>query len=54
MDTPGVIYRVTSIPLNEYDVQYVYPQPKRTRHMCCIVLLVQNYIASYYKTNRRT
>lgn len=54
MDAPGIIYKVASIPLSEYDVQYIYPRPKRTRHLCCLVLLVQNYIASYYKTKRPT
>jgi len=55
MDTkpPGVVYKITSIPLSEYDIKYVYPQPsaKRTNHLCCIMLLVRKYMASYYKTN---
>lgn len=51
MDTPGIIYTVTSIPLSEYDIQYICPQPKRARRLCCIVRLVQDYIALCYKTN---
>ena len=48
MEAPsGVIYRVTSIPLCEYEITYIHtpPPPKRkTFYACCITWLF------YYKT----
>jgi len=48
MDTPGVVYGVTTLPLCEYNVKYIYPQQMPPRRVCCIVLLVRSCMTWRY------
>jgi hypothetical protein len=51
MDTPGLVYQVTTLPLGEYEIKYIYPQQRRAkRHCktCCITRLIRTYLAWMY------
>ncbi len=51
MDTPGLVYQVTTLPLNEYEIKYIYPQQQRAKQLsqtCCITRLVRAYLTWIY------
>ena len=52
MDTPGLVYQVTTLPLSEYEIKYIYPQQQRAKHLknntCCIARLIRAYLAWIY------
>jgi hypothetical protein len=51
MDTPGLVYQVTTLPLHEYEIKYIYPQQQRAKHLsnsCCIARLIRAYLAWIY------
>ncbi len=49
MDTPGLVYQVTTLPLSEYEIKYIYPQQRRAkRRCCCITRLIRAYMAWIY------
>jgi hypothetical protein len=52
MEAPsGVIYRVASIPLCEYEITYLStPPPLKKRRLCCMAWLFCNSMGVCYKT----